>query len=261
MTWNWTGPVSTTPWDNRTPLTSRVISRYDPASDDVSPGKRLRAFAALVAKAEGGVGLTGRPGSEPWLLVPEGAPTYGDLLAAIESGELAGARDLFAALPLRCAVDAPLLLAIPGDGQPASKDPELHLALQDLGNEINEDVHEALQALDDPHHWFPGVDEGIEPVTDDHVQLVTWALQRELDRERRSAAGFGQPLLPPAPLAGLPWPIQRAIAERRRLRYQQFGIGKAQWQANAWSLWDVPADPEFVPRRAARLAAIQSAAA
>ena len=261
MTWTWTRPVNTAPWDNRIALASRVISRYDPASDDPSPGKRLRAFAALVAKAEGGVGLTGRPGSEPWLAVAEGAPTYGDLLAAVESGEFPGARELFAALPLRCAVDGPLLSGIPEDGQPATKDPELHLALQDLGNEINEDVHEALEALDDPHHWFAGVDDGIEPVTDDHVHLVIWALQRELDRERRSAAGFGQPLLPPAPLTGLPWLIQRAIAERRRLRYAQFGITRAQWQANAWSLWDIPADPDFVPRRAARLAAIHNAAA
>jgi hypothetical protein len=260
MSWTWSRPVTPAPWDARTPIAARMVSRYDPASDDPSPGRRLRVFAALVAKAEGGLGMATEIGCEPWLLAAD-APTYGEVLAALEAGELPGAEKLFNALPLRCAVDGPLLTEMPPDGRPANKDPELHIALQDLGNEINEDMHEAFQALDDPKFYYPGVDEGIEPVTDEHVELVIWAMQRELDRERRSATGFGQPLLPPAPLRELPWNVQRAIAERRRLRYRQWGLGREQWLSGAWSLWDVPSDPDYLPRRAVRLNAIAQRAA
>jgi hypothetical protein len=218
-------------------------------------------FAALVAARQGGVALTQDLDASAWLFTPRSTPTYGELLAEIEDGSLADARTLFERLPLRCVSEGPLLGVIPGEASAAARDPELHVALQDLGNEINEDIREALDALDNPNHYFPGVDDGIVPVSDEHVELVIWGLQRELDRERRSATGFGQPLLPPAPLARLPWNVQRAIAERRRLRYHQWGIDRETWQSGTWSLWAVPAEPEFVPRRTARIAEQQRAAA
>lgn len=253
MTWYWDRPGGTAPWDARTPIADRLISRYDPATEDTSPGRRLRVFAALVARVDQGIAMAGEVGLAPWLITMDGAPTYGELLAAIESGELPGAEKLFAALPLRVVTDGPLLSAVPADCRPASRDPELHVALQDLGNEINEDLHEAFAALDDPNYYYPGVDVGIEPVTDDHVELVTWAMQRELDRERRTKLGPYTELLPPAPIKELPWHIQRAVVERRRLRYRQWGIGREQWLRGAWSLWDVPSDPGYEPRRALRL--------
>lgn len=138
--------------------------------------------------------------------------------------------------------------------------PALHSALQDLGDEIIEDIVEALETLDNPSHYYPGIDEGIEPVTDDHVELVIFAMQRELNRELR--ATYTRPLvhhvsLPAAPLNQLSPAVQRALVERRRLRFAQFGIGRTAWQANCWSVWNVPEDPDWVPRRAQRLAEIK----
>lgn len=126
----------------------------------------------------------------------------------------------------------------------------LPLALQDLGWEIMRDVAEACDAFNDPDIWYPGVDTGIEPVPDSHVELVIWATQRELNRELRSLPKSAIPTkLPAVPLAELPFRIQRAFAERRRLRYQEFGIGRAQWESGEWSLWDIPLDEDWVPRR------------
>ncbi len=139
---------------------------------------------------------------------------------------------------------------------PMGHDDELHSALQDLGDEISEDIREALEALDNPAHYYAGVDDGIEPVSDDHVALVIWALQRELNRELRDKHGAmtAWDPLPAAPLADLPWPVQRALAERRRLRYAQYGITRAVWQSGYWSLWDIPEDPDFVTSRQMRIA-------
>lgn len=121
-------------------------------------------------------------------------------------------------------------------------DPSLHYALQDLGDDINMDEHDACEAA---HAGLPfaGVDDGIEPVTDEHVRRVIPALQRELDRERRRG-------LPAVPLDAMPWPYQRALVERRRLRYQQFGITHEVWKRGTWSLWDVPCDDDYIPFRA-----------
>ncbi|HZQ37424.1 MAG TPA: hypothetical protein VFD32_15945, partial [Dehalococcoidia bacterium] len=67
----------------------------------------------------------------------------------------------------------------------------------------------------------------------------------------RNALGQNvEPRLPPAPLADLPWRVQRALAERRRLRFAQYGIGRPQWESGLWSLWEVQDDPDWVPRRA-----------
>ena len=152
------------------------------------------------------------------------------------------------ALPLRVtpASDATSrkIHAIPPEG-PATSDPSLHEALQDLARTIVADIHEACGALDNPDIWYPGVDEGIEPVPDDHVELVIWALQRELDREPRPRGGPAS--RPAVPLAKLPWRIQRALVERRRLRYQEWGIGHEEWEMNRWHPDKVPEDPEWEP--------------
>lgn len=126
------------------------------------------------------------------------------------------------------------------DGMHTAKDPELHVGLQDLGWMIGWELSRACEAFSDPDLWYPGVDEGIEPVPDDQVRLVIAASQRELDRERRRGR-------PPAPLSELPFRVQRAFAERRRLIYKTWGIGRAQWQSNKWSFWDIQDDPAWLP--------------
>lgn len=251
------------PPDSRTadtaplPLGERPVGRFDPASVDTSPGRRLRAFASLVAPAEAGLILSSYVQRDPVLLTPVHQTTYHELLAMVEQGcDGADARDRLAHLPLRVG-PGPLVRALPEGETRTRQDPDLHQALQDLADEINEDIREALDALDNPHHYYPGVDEGIDPVSDDHVNLVIWALQRELDRELRTQAGSisSEAVLPSAPLASLPWHVQRSLAERRRWRFAQWGIGRKQWELGVWSLWDIPSDPDYVPRRSARLAA------
>lgn len=140
-----------------------------------------------------------------------------------------------------------------------ARDLELVPAFQDLANEISEDLREACFAFDNPDLWYPGVDDdSIPPVSDDHIATVIPALQRELNRELRASPpyGIGTPR-PAAPLAKLPDRIQRAIVERRRLRYQEFGITHEVWERGTWSLSDIPLDPEWIPRRAKRLAGIE----
>ena len=240
--------------NEKKPLANRTVGRFDPTFDEVSPGRRLRVFAALVRP--GPLLFPDDYGANWWTPseLVEGT-TYAELLraAASETRFEAGKR-MLSHLPLRVGVTGPLLRELPGE--PArSRDPELHTALQDLGNEINEDIREALDTLDNPRAYYPGVDEGIEPVSDDHVHLAIWALQRELDRELRSAAtGACSGPLPAAPLTALPHDVQRALVERRRLRFKQWGISKAEWEANDWSLWGVPEDGDYEPRRAVRLA-------
>ncbi len=235
-------------------LNDAPIARYDPASDDPRPGRRLRVFAALVFRSEDRICTASDPA--PLLSTAPATIGYGELLARIESGDLAGFRGLFDSLPLRTGTPGPLLSAVPEGGAAGPRDPDLHSALQDLANEINEDIREAVESLDDAHAYYPGVDEGIEPVTDQHVDLVIWALQRELDRELRSGSGSISSMeqLPAVPLARLPWDVQRALVERRRWRFRQWGIGREQWQNDTWSLWAVPEDPGYVPRRVHRLA-------
>jgi hypothetical protein len=235
------------------PLGERSVSRFDPSVDDASAGRRLRVFGALVQPSY--VPFGAGPEGMWWVRADTPAPTYGDLLQAVESDPAyVDQREAFAHLPFRIGNQS-VVLEVPDDRKPASRDPDLHPALQDLGNEINEDLHEALDSLDDARAFYPGVDEGIEPVTDEHVKLVIWALQRELNRELRSPNGQpGMPTLPAAPLSELPWQVQRALAERRRWRYQQWGVGRSEWERNEWSLWNVPEDGDYVPRRAARLA-------
>lgn len=125
-------------------------------------------------------------------------------------------------------------------GLASAKDPELHYGLQDLGWMVGWELAQACEAFSDPDIWYPGVDEGISPVSDEHVELVIAATQRELDRERRRSKGS-------APLSDLPFRIQRAFAERRRLLYKTWGIGRDQWAKGKWSLWDIQDDPSWLP--------------
>ncbi|MBI2766045.1 MAG: hypothetical protein HYX53_09065 [Chloroflexi bacterium] len=239
------------------PLAARQVSAFDPSRVDPSPGRRLRVFATLIHCIDPSTGSVAlRDTHQPFIAA--GRPiAYGELLARVEgAAEMEAVRQTLSMLPLRLGHPRALLREIPPEHQWTARDPDLPPALQDLGDEINEDIREALEAFDNPGMYYPGIDAGIEPVPDEHIKLVIWALQRELNRELRPNEGRygGSPPLPAAPLEQLPWHIQRAIVERRRLRYRQWGIGKAQWESGYWNLWEVPLDPGYVPRRSARLA-------
>lgn len=238
------------------PLARRDVGWFDPTRVDTSPGRRLRVFAAIVRPLDGNINAITRQGSREPFITPRRRLTYGEALAAVQtSAKLERYRAQFEDIPLRVGETRELLTAVPENYQRTPRDPDLHPALQDLGDEINEDIREACFAFDDPALYYAGVDEGIEPVTDDHVKLAIWAMQRELDRELRPAEGQAGMLssLPAAPLWELPWHVQRALVERRRLRYSQWGITREAWTKGTWSLWDVPEDPEYTPRRANRL--------
>lgn len=133
------------------------------------------------------------------------------------------------------------------------RDPELHYLLIDLARQIAADLAEACNAIRNPDMYYPGVDHGIEPVTEEHVDLVIWATQRELNRETREwdtllfiATGKKRPAVQ---LSKLPRRIQRAFVERRRLRYQQWGITHQNWEENRWSLWNITDDDWIPPPR------------
>lgn len=223
-------------------------------------GRRLRVFARLVSHSHDtqttfSVRLCGNMLPSSLLKFTRGI-TYRSLLCALEtSPKLLMQRAFFDGLPLRDAGGGSL--SSPANAVErledmrvsSTVDPSLHTALQDLAFDFAHDTHDACAAFDDPDCWYPGVDEGIEPVPDVHVELVIAALQRELNRERRDAKGnFVVYPLPAVVLRDLPFRIQRALVERRRLRFAQFGIGQEQWRSNRWSLWDVPDDPTWVPR-------------
>lgn len=135
---------------------------------------------------------------------------------------------------------------IPEDRYGGGSNPDLTYALQDLGWIIGYELSEACEVFNNPDIWYPGVDEGIEPVSDDHVDLVIWATQRELDRERRFKSGTTE-YRPAAPLDKLPRKIQRAFVERRRMHYKLYGIGPKQYEENSWSLFGIEEDPNWCP--------------
>lgn len=117
--------------------------------------------------------------------------------------------------------------------------------LQDLADELQEDIAEAAEAWH-AERPYPGVAEYLdEPLPDARVAPVIAAMQIALDKERRDGR-------PPFALAAMPFAYQRGIAERRRLRYQQWGISEQVRARGTWSVWDVPEDPEWIPRRAVR---------
>lgn len=237
------------------PLAARPVgSAFSPGSSadglDPSPGRRLRVFGALIQHSRYTTPSIIMRNETGALLTAEAEMSHADALAACEADE--AARTRLDSLYLRAGGVPTMLLEM--GGSPGGSNPSLAEALQDLADEIVEDIREALNAADDPSGYFPGVDSGIEPVPDDHVRMVMWAMQRELNREKRDRFGAMQdPRLPAAQLADLPPLIQRALAERRRLRFAQYGIGRAEWESGKWSLWKVPEDPEWVPRRALRM--------
>jgi hypothetical protein len=241
------------------PIGDRPVGWVSLDTPDPSPGRRLRVFALLVQAAHRNGPQIEVRGGEPFLR-PRRRMTYAETLRAVQrSRHLAQVREQFGRLPLRVSPsgrEAPLYTRVPDnyEFQRGGRDPDLHPALQDLACEIVDDIVEACAALDDPDIFYPGIDEGIEPVSDEHVQLVVWAMQRELERELRGKPGdiSGRPL-PAVPLAQLPWRVQRALAERRRWRFRQYGIGREQWLKNCWSLWDVPEERDWVPRRSQKL--------
>lgn len=241
------------------PLAARGMGWFYSTKNDISPGRRLRVLANIIRPMDGNMlAVCFGPGKPAIIKGKTRKLTYREAYNAIHRNRRAvDARAWLSELPLRTNVltgHADKILAIPGDFD-STRDPDLHPALQDLAYEIGEDVHEACFAFNDPDVYYPGVDEGIEPVTDEHVELVIWAMQRELNRElrpRQGASAFAV-ILPSAPLSELPWRVQRALTERRRLRYQQYGIGREQWERGTWSLFEVPEDWDFVPRRHVRM--------
>lgn len=209
------------------------------------PGRRLRAFARLVRRNDTELTLfTQETPADHCNVRGLGGQTYRQSLAALEHMP---ASDFLANLPLRtrdCFAANKMMHAIPENASPIQPaNPSLHPALQDLGDAIVTDATEACAAFDDPHIWYPGVDEGIEPVSDEHVKLVVWAIGREVYRE---AGRLGKPA---PPLTELPWHIQRALAERRRLRFSEWGIGHGEYQRGTFSLWNIPEDADWVPSR------------
>jgi len=243
-------------------LSDREVSTFDSSRVDPSYGRRLRCFASMVHWVTDPesrlLGAALRDERAVFLSPESGSMTYSELydwISTSQSEAAATVRDALSKWTLRLGSgDRPTYRAgsIERPQQRSVRDPDLPPALQDLGDEINEDIREALVGLDDPDAYYPGVDSGIEPVSDDHVRLVIWAMQRELDRELRAIGAGGIPL-PAAPLEQLPWRFQRALAERRRLRYAQWGITGEVWRSGSWSLWDVPEDEAYIPRRAKRL--------
>lgn len=224
-------------------------------------GRRLRVFARLVrlqyfATDCAGYVIIRQTDSERIERLTD-APTYAHALRMAAADPDWQAH--FASLALRedgggIVSDRPQQVSDRSQFQPQGRDWELPIALQDLANEICEDIRAACAAFNDPDVWYPGVDVGIAPVSDAHVQLVIAAMQRELGRETRPGpatrhyGAFGGNL-PAVPLAELPFRVQRALVERRRLRFTEYGIGQAEWEAGTWSLWNVRDDPDWLPRR------------
>src|ERR1035437_1068393 len=225
-------------WDNLSDLMARPLALGSLSLTKSSPysGRRARVLSLLWFRE--------------LMVHPGGAETFGDLYRFIHSrkGKKLAGRHVDS-LSLRGLHNADnMITSIPENyvNSYSVKDPEVHYALQDLGWLIGWELTQACAALDDPDVWYPGIDEGIEPVTNDHVELVIWASQRELDRElRRGPNGFD--LRPAVPLASLPKRVQRAFVERRRWHYLQYGIGREEWLNNSWSVYSVVEDPLWIP--------------
>jgi hypothetical protein len=210
------------------------------------PGKWLRVLACLVwvRTTDDGTQLMW---NRTVLAGASSCPTYAEAMEILDRSAA------LAALPLRQPMMNGQATIVTDMAQItyAGSNPKLPDCLQDLANDWFVDVHEACWAFDDPDLWYPGVDEGIEPVSDEHVRLVIAATERELSREERPpqrSLYSSKPKLPWAPLHKLPWRVQQALVERRRLRFAQWGIGRAEWDSGTWSLWNIPEDPDWRPR-------------
>lgn len=209
-------------------------------------GRRMRAFARLVSCAGGEIRMSGDYVSwsigTVWKDPPRGV-TYQQALDYLAECPDLPVSKVLRSLPFR--TDNRLEDNLETLNRGAN--PSAVTALQDLSDDFFVDIFDACQTLSDPNVVYVGVDEGIDPVPDTHVELVIAAIQRELGRELRSHPQTGE-RLPAVNLSTLEWPVQRALIERRRLRFLQFGLGRQQWLTNRWSLWDIPEDREWSPR-------------
>jgi hypothetical protein len=212
----------------------------NPAGFGELAGRRMRCLARLLDSGMNGV----RIAYDGYvILTTVYPPTYREMMTGLQDGTWPGGHDYLAHLPLRTGENRDVLFdRIDETVALRTPNASLHSGLQDLAYALTVDIIGACDAYDNPDVYYPGVDEGIEPVTDEHIKLVMWGMNRELLRELR----HGRPAVT---LADLPWRIQRALAERRRLRYLQWGIGQEQYERGTWSLWDVPEEPEWVPGR------------
>lgn len=208
---------------------------------DCPKGRRLRTLVRLVQRFPASIGAAG------YMARAVGAAGY---MARAEG--LRWLADPYASIPLRPkTTDVPDIITEKQVTR-THANATLHVALQDLAYEIGEDLQEACEFVLGGSGYFAGVDEGIEPVPDEHVELVIWGLQREIDREPRYSRINATEKLPPVQLGEFPWAVQRAIVERRRLRFAQWGIGREEWESGRWSLWNVPLDPDYQSRRELR---------
>lgn len=105
-------------------------------------------------------------------------------------------------------------------------DVELNYSLQDLADIVAWEATEAFTA-----HHYTGRD--VEALSKDHIHELMVALQREMDRESHRTGRK------PGVFLDLPFERQRALAERRRWWFQQFGITPRQWKKGTFSLWKV----------------------
>jgi hypothetical protein len=203
------------------------------------PGRRFRAMLRIIHTYGEYIAID----NDHIIKVENPPQTYGQLYELFRNYDLP--------IPLRMdlynrSVDNRTITAETFSTQP---NPSLHVGLQDLAFEFFMDIHEACAAFNDPTIYYvaPSAEE-IEPVTDDHVHLVIAGIERELQRELRPRNTFSNVNLPYAPLHTLSFPIQRALVERRRYRFLQWGITKEHYLKNEWYLCNVQEDVDWLPR-------------
>ncbi len=56
-------------------------------------------------------------------------------------------------------------------------------------------------------------------------------------------------MLPAPPLEQLPFDIQRALVERRRYRFMEYGITPESWKSGTFSFFSIQDDPNWKPRQ------------
>ncbi|MEM4408682.1 MAG: hypothetical protein QXI19_08055 [Candidatus Caldarchaeum sp.] len=117
----------------------------------------------------------------------------------------------------------------------------LHPALQDLGDQIAWRIVDIMNSLYGNENAYYPLPDNIPEMSDEHVELVCLALERELMREPRLSKD-GSHLRPHLQLSKMPQRIKRAIAEWRRAEYYSWGITNEVWRSGKWSVLNVPDD-------------------
>jgi hypothetical protein len=136
-------------------------------------------------------------------------------------------------------------IPIGDDGQPIPPtrafqvNAELPYYFQDLADDLVETIRQIVDAWANDR-WFPPP-EGIDPMSDDHVRLVVWGMERELAREPRNR--------PHVPLTQLPFKYQRLMAEWRRRLFYDWGITREVWNRGYILAQEIPLDPDYFPIR------------